>query len=1112
MAENEYFSAILERLQNKIFAFMDDVRRRTRIFEGRRSVEEQLSSEYHGRFIIELIQNADDACGTEGEIAIVIRQNPQLELMVFNTGKGFTSENFESLCTLGLTDKKPEEAIGNKGLGFRSVLEVCDYPLIFSSNPNRSKDDPSCFDGYCFSFEPNEMRDALQKTAEQTISGTDVPMMEIHGRYFQLLDNKQTDIVNSLKDSLKNPEILQRAIKTLPVYEMPLPSASWDPLLDWAGKKNLVTGIFLKIRHGAEEVLKKALSELDSYTFLFLRNARYVSIYLENTEHGDPFRLIDFERNITRSQEAVMKKGNVKITYYDKDAWATFCGIELDDQSNNNQDWWFFRKSIGRTEFETALKDLPERWQDIKQVEIELAVPITASNDTGKFAIYLPTKADTGTGAWINAPFYGKIDRTGIDWGRKWNSSLLNQAVICVGEMFTILCRSTDVASGQAILHLLGIIDKSQKLAETQIASEIIKDIVKNKAWVLSEQNTKGDASYIKLSDLALAGDFSWKVNPVEPIMDIACRERIPIIFPHPELARSHENILKDTANLYDASTKKPLEQELALLAETAIHKIDKDKRDSEWWNNLYRWLGHLDISYKSLVGKKLIWTQSAIYKVQQESNIFSPPRRLVATDEESNPMIKKFQEILTSSLPAAFEDRVAFLHPEIDLTDKFIRSFLIRGYGNTVVREYRTEQVAGFILNQICAALYRDKMSKKRRKEAAEIFAWTFILWRQMRGEGQSVDWSQLIIPTNIGWRPANETYVGRHWSGNEGADLEKVFLNAQHPKPFVIHPNNLVLMLPQTYQDLIKEYNLQDDLNQFILDALKVWTAPRLLIQKATRPGGYNPELCPNGSDNSLDTSTLRNIPEKFKIPVDKETWDKYLQRIELESKGRPFQMYAKYVLKEIAYIEDVKISEIDPEAFARSLGRGWSKYYSEYTTTTVQRHPQDYGERKQWNVTGFVVEQLVNRKWLPMSVWATRVEEGRESTREFDANVTPQEVLKVKKDLLQAGSGLIYSLLPHVAANVESEISEEMCRKIGIALYSPQERYVEDPFHILRLLYQAHNHLPRGREHLLLSLWQDMFDAAVLRVADGKWPAVRPSAALGFEIQRDGSRRLC
>lgn len=104
-----YSNAILSRLQDKIFAFADDVRRRTRIYEGRRSVEEQLSAEYHGRFLIELIQNAADACNTDGEIAIVVRQSANLRVAVLNTGKGFTQSNFESLCTLGLTDKRPEQ-------------------------------------------------------------------------------------------------------------------------------------------------------------------------------------------------------------------------------------------------------------------------------------------------------------------------------------------------------------------------------------------------------------------------------------------------------------------------------------------------------------------------------------------------------------------------------------------------------------------------------------------------------------------------------------------------------------------------------------------------------------------------------------------------------------------------------------------------------------------------------------------------------------------------------------------------------------------------------------------------------------------------------------------
>jgi len=210
---------------------MDDIRRGTNIFEGRRSIEEQLSEEYHARFLIELIQNADDACGKDGGILIIIRQEPSPRVVVCNTGKGFTRKNFESLCTLGLTDKNPEEAIGNKGLGFRSVLEVCKSPFIYSSDIKRPENNQPNFDGYCFCFDPDELVSALRTTFEGFVTGDGVSQMEISGEPFQLFENAHPEIVESLKNSLNDPEILERSCKWLPVYEMPIPIKVSDPLL-----------------------------------------------------------------------------------------------------------------------------------------------------------------------------------------------------------------------------------------------------------------------------------------------------------------------------------------------------------------------------------------------------------------------------------------------------------------------------------------------------------------------------------------------------------------------------------------------------------------------------------------------------------------------------------------------------------------------------------------------------------------------------------------------------------------------------------------------------------------------------------------------------------------
>jgi hypothetical protein len=1109
MVPNNYYTSIIDRLQAKIYAFMDDIRRGTNIFEGRRSIEEQLSEEYHARFLIELIQNADDACGKDGQILIVIRQEPSPRVVVCNTGKGFIRKNFESLCTLGLTDKNPEEAIGNKGLGFRSVLEVCKSPSIYSSDINRSENTQPNFDGYCFCFDPDELVNSLLATSEGFFTGDGVPQMVISGEPFQLLENTQPEIVDSLKNSLNNPKIFERSCKWLPVYEMPIPIKVSDPLLPWAAKLGSATAVSIEIKPGTETVFRKALAELQPYTFLFLRNAKNISVYMENSEDAEPRKIFEFVRAIPFSENAgEVRKGQIEVVYHDRQAWADICGKEPESLGGESQTWWFYKKPMHRKDFEDALATLPERWHQIRQVDVEVAVPI-GGNGEGRFSIYLPTLVKTGTGAWINAPFYGNIDRKSIVWDRKWNSTILSHAVTCVKDMVRVLRNSRDIESSQAILRLLGIIDQEQALSKEQISSESIQHIVKEEDWVLSEPNSRGELEYKKISQITLPSDLTWRVDPVKQVLDIECREKIPLLKPHPELP--NQEVIENTAKIYESETKTPTNEELARLAEIAIRSSTKDKQDSAWWNSLYRWLGHLDIPYEALVGKKLIWTQTGIYKVEKKSRIFSPPRRPVASDDEDTPMIKKFQDMLTESLPAALKNRVSFLHPEIDLGDKQIRSFLIREYrGEQVVIKYETKQVAEFILNRVCRDLYKERMSKKRKRDAAEIFAWTFILWKQMRGEGQSVEWNHLLVPTDIGYRPGNETYAGKAWTDDEGADLEKVFQNAEPKKPFVVHPNTLIQMLPKAYQELISSYNLKSDLKQFILEALGVWTAPRLNILKAARPGGFLPELCPSGSYYSLKTQALRDVPDKYKLPISKKTWESYLQRLENESEHRPFQMSAKYVLNQISYIEETPNPVTDAQALARCMGRGWTKYYRKHMTANIRRDPREGGEPNQWSVTGFVVEQLSQTEWIPSKVWATKIIEEREASDEFSDIVKPGKAIKINKDLLGPGSTLKYSLLPHIDPAVEECISEELCGKVGIVVYSPQK--AQNPFQIMGLLCQAQKHLPTEREHFLLSLWQDLFDSAVSQSYYGTVPINAPDSALAYEIQKDGGKRFC
>jgi len=99
--------------------------------------ERILGREYHGRFLIELLQNAADAwrATREGsdrtDVRIVLSGAPAL--LVANKGTTFpASAVVESLGHIGRSTKAPGEAIGHKGIGFKSVLELTLCPELYS--------------------------------------------------------------------------------------------------------------------------------------------------------------------------------------------------------------------------------------------------------------------------------------------------------------------------------------------------------------------------------------------------------------------------------------------------------------------------------------------------------------------------------------------------------------------------------------------------------------------------------------------------------------------------------------------------------------------------------------------------------------------------------------------------------------------------------------------------------------------------------------------------------------------------------------------------------------------------------------------------------------------
>jgi hypothetical protein len=118
---------------------------------------------------------------------------------VANGGTGFTESNTRAISNLGLSDKPVGEGIGNKGVGFKSVLQVCAAPEIYSR---------SCFDtfsrGFCFRFaQPAdilELVDGDQALAAAVLADVSlynllVPVEETPGLVARLWDQGYVTVV-----------------------------------------------------------------------------------------------------------------------------------------------------------------------------------------------------------------------------------------------------------------------------------------------------------------------------------------------------------------------------------------------------------------------------------------------------------------------------------------------------------------------------------------------------------------------------------------------------------------------------------------------------------------------------------------------------------------------------------------------------------------------------------------------------------------------------------------------------------------------------------------------------------------------------------------------------
>ena len=437
---------IVDHAQSQIRTFFDELKNGTRNYQTVASLNAQIAQEYRGRCILELLQNAHDALAKAKRddprrISFVLNNDSQPVLLVGNSGQPFRRDDFEGICQLAQSPKNPNESVGNKGLGFRSVLQVSGCPEIWSTP--LSANDP-CF---TFRFDPAVIDRVAEVSRELKQCGLEArsPFEDC-----PLVDWSQEQLEEYQWRLTKGRSDAAEAARALSPYAIPLRAATTPSAVQSLLDEGHTTVVRLPLdREGAVQSVKEQLDELrDTRSVVFLDHLRELTIEVDG-ERCVLGRTVEADASLegSRIRQRRLRVGNTAMATVDGRArrfhmWTRVVGGD-DDQRVANA-------------IRAAVEHLPNRWPEVQQATIGVAVEDAPTSPEGAFVIFLPTAKTTGTGAHVNAPFYGSLNREQIDFDEPYNELLLDNVLdLCLDAVRGLAAGQPEAWRAGAVLDIL---------------------------------------------------------------------------------------------------------------------------------------------------------------------------------------------------------------------------------------------------------------------------------------------------------------------------------------------------------------------------------------------------------------------------------------------------------------------------------------------------------------------------------------------------------------------------------------------------------------------------------------------------------------------------------
>ncbi|MGW1614573.1 sacsin N-terminal ATP-binding-like domain-containing protein [Streptomyces sp. NPDC002285] len=626
-----------------------------RFAESLKSVSEDTAQEYEGRTILELVQNGHDALGSAvpGRIAVLaVSQESGGVLYVANEGAGFAEENFRAITELALSSKAAGEGIGNKGLGFRSVLQLTDWPEIYSKSSAAS----AAFDGYCFRFaRPEDVRILVE-----------------------------------------DPALATRVIEDISPLALPVPADVADPVLKELAEDGYSTVVRLPLRnqHAWRLAVAQAEDMVNGEAPLLLFLDRVAELLVEVRDGSDgAFRHV--LSRAERTSDVVIPRETDWVREVDLAGAGRYLlarrTLECEALSGA------ISRSVQAREIDAAWENWDaEAWV---AVALRLDTPLTH----GRMYTFLPMAAGVHAPfpGYAHAPFFTKLARLDISEAVALNAFLLDQlAVLTVDLSRRIRSETPHLLAADLVLDLM-CWDAPARLdaaLDRQLANEPIVPLHGREAWG-SLQDSYGWPD----------GKRSWRVLTTEALTQAGAELLAPSVG-----SVRHTRLDKLCRAVLSRPFRPPARLAAEWVETVARALLGSEEPSGLIWADFYSDVSHAFARDHSVLrGRRIILDQDMRLRSalggrtpsgKQDATVFFHPGLDDSADGDAATRVPGDLK--------ALRRRISFTHPAI-AWDSAGRGFLER---NELVRPYQLDRVFDALHDLLSArpseALSRDALT----------------------------------------------------------------------------------------------------------------------------------------------------------------------------------------------------------------------------------------------------------------------------------------------------------------------------------------------------------------------------------------------------------------